>query len=65
MYGVACIIEFFYKLFRIYKEPIITKYNIVTLGYSQSLNIEKARRDLNYCPRISLDEGIIKYAKYE
>lgn len=65
MYFVASVIEFFYKSFRIYREPMITKYTIATLGYSQSLNIEKAKKDLNYKPKITLEEGIKKYAKYE
>lgn len=45
MYGVSSIIEFIYKLFHIYKEPMITKYNICTLGYSQTLNIEKVLKN--------------------
>ena len=65
MYFVASAIECFYKLFRIYKEPMITKYTIATLGYSQNLNIEKAKNDLKYNPKMTLEEGIIKYAKYE
>lgn len=65
MYFVASVIEAFYKLFRIYKEPMITKYTIATLGYSQSLNIEKAKQDLGYKPKITLEEGIKKYAEYE
>ena len=63
MYGVSSIIEFIYKLFHIYKEPMITKYNICTLGYSQTLNIEKAKKDLNYIPKMTLSEGIKKYAE--
>ena len=63
MYGVSSIIEFIYKLFSIYKEPMITKYNICTLGYSQTLNIEKAKKDLNYIPKMTLSEGIKKYAE--
>lgn len=65
MYFVASVIEAFYKLFRIYKEPMITKYTIATLGYSQSLNIEKAKQDLGYIPKITLEEGIKKYAEHE
>ena len=63
MYGVSSIIEFIYKIFHIYKEPMITKYNICTLGYSQTLNIEKAKKDLNYIPKMTLSEGIKKYAE--
>ena len=62
MYFVASVIELFYKLFRIYKEP---KYTIATLGYSQSLNIEKAKKDLDYNPKITLEEGKKKYAEHE
>ena len=65
MYFVASIIELVYKTFHIYKEPMITKYNIATLGYSQSLDITKAKADLKYKPKITLEEGIIKYARYE
>lgn len=65
MYFVASVIELFYKLFRIYKEPMITKYTIATLGYSQSLNIEKAKKDLDYNPKITLEEGIKKYAEHK
>lgn len=63
MYVISSIIEFFYKTFHVYKEPLITKYNICTLGYSQTLDIEKAKKDLKYIPKITLSEGIKKYAK--
>ena len=63
MYGVSSTIEFIYKIFHIYKEPMITKYNICTLGYSQTLNIEKAKKDLKYIPKMTLSEGIEKYAE--
>lgn len=63
MYWISSIIEFIYKVFHIYKEPMITKYNICTLGYSQTLNIEKAKKDLNYIPKMTLSEGIKKYAE--
>ena len=63
MYWVSSVIEFIYKLFHIYKEPMITKYNICTLGYSQTLNIEKAKKELNYIPKMTLSEGIKKYAE--
>lgn len=63
MYGVSDIIEGIYKILHIYKEPMITKYTICTLGYSQTLNIEKAKKDLNYIPKMTLSEGILKYAE--
>ena len=63
MYFVAGILEGIYKLFGIYKEPSLTKYTVLTLGYSQTLNIEKARKDLNYKPLMTIEEGIVKYAE--
>ena len=42
---------------------MLTKYNICTLGYSQTLNIKKAQKDLKYKPKITLSEGIKKYAE--
>lgn len=60
--SAAAVLELFYKVFHIYKEPVITKYTICTLGYSQTLNIDKAKQDLGYKPKMTLSEGIKKYA---
>ena len=65
LYGVACLAERIYRLFRLSGEPPFTRYTICTLGYSQTLNIEKAERELGYRPMISLSAGIRKYAKGE
>ena len=62
MYRVAGLLELSYKIRRKYEEPVITKYTMLTLGYSQTLNIEKAKADLGYEPKITLSEGIKKYA---
>jgi nucleoside-diphosphate-sugar epimerase len=63
LYVLAVMIERVYKLFRIHREPPITRYTVCTLGYSQTLDISKARRDLGYIPKVSLDEGIKHYAE--
>lgn len=63
LYALSCLIERLYKIFRIYKEPIFTKYSICTLAYSQTLDISKARNELNYVPQMTLQEGIMKYAE--
>ena len=60
---LASLLEGVYKFLRIYKEPSITRYTVMTLGYSQTLNIESAKKDLNYKPVMTLEEGIIKYAE--
>lgn len=63
VYGYSCIVEFIYKLLHIYKEPTLTKYNVCTLGYSQTLDISKAKKDLGYEPKITIQQGIQKYAE--
>ncbi len=40
------------------KEPVITCYSIGVLAKSQTLNIEAAKKDLGYTPRISIAEGL-------
>ena len=60
-YNFARIIEAIYKFFHIYKEPFITKYTITTLGYSQTLDISAAKKDLNYIPKKTLCQSIDDY----
>lgn len=46
------------------KEPLLTRYGIGVMSYSQTLSIEKAKRELNYQPIISLNEGIKRYVDW-
>lgn len=64
LYGVACITEKIFKTFNIEKEPTLTRYTVCTLGFSQTLNIEKAKEKLGYKPKITLEEGINAYGKW-
>ena len=64
LYFIASLLEVIYKIFRLKKEPIITKYTLCTLGFSQTLNIDKAKNKLNYKPKITLEEGINLYGKW-
>ena len=57
-------LEIIYKFFRIKKEPPITKYTLYLMRYSQTLNIDKAKRKLGYQPKISILEGVKKYVKH-
>ena len=45
-------------------EPRLTRYGIGLLGYSQTLSIAAARQSLGYSPKISIDEGIARYASW-
>lgn len=62
--GLAVFLEKSYRLLKIYQEPMFTLYSYYLLRYSQTLNIDKAREELGYSPKISLSEGIAKYARH-
>ncbi len=62
-YNIAGVIEATYRLLKIADEPPLTRYTVCTLGYSQTLDISKAKQDLGYKPTITLSEGIESYAK--
>ncbi|WP_097072689.1 NAD-dependent epimerase/dehydratase family protein [Ureibacillus xyleni] len=61
---VAKLLETTYRLFHIKREPIITPYTMTVLAHSQTLNIDAARSELGYVPRISIDEGINRFAEW-
>ena len=45
-------------------EPRLTRYGVGVLGYSQTLDIARARLELGYAPEMSLDQGIERYARW-
>jgi nucleoside-diphosphate-sugar epimerase len=44
------------------KEPLLTRYTVGVLGRSQTLDITKAMNRLGYKPKISLTEGLERFA---
>lgn len=64
VFGITYLLEKMYTLFSLSKEPLFTKYTLYLLRYSQTLSIEKAKAELGYRPKITLTEGIKKYAKH-
>ncbi|MHA1147127.1 MAG: NAD-dependent epimerase/dehydratase family protein [Promethearchaeota archaeon] len=64
-YAAGSILEIFFKLFRIRKkEPLITRFLASELSKSHYFDISKARRELGYNPRVSLEEGLKRYVDY-
>lgn len=57
-YAIAATIEFVCRNFLRSVEPILTRYNVCLLGRSRTLNIEAARRELGYEPRVPLQVGL-------
>jgi nucleoside-diphosphate-sugar epimerase len=47
------------------KEPLITKYSISLLAFDQTLNIDKAKKDLGYEPIYSFEEGIKNFVEWK
>jgi nucleoside-diphosphate-sugar epimerase len=45
-------------------EPRLTRYGIGLLACSQTLNIDAARRDLKFAPRVSINDGLARYAAW-
>lgn len=64
VYGIASLLETVYRVFRKKGEPMLTRYTVCTLAFSQTLNIEKAKEKLGYTPKITLAEGIEAYGEW-
>jgi nucleoside-diphosphate-sugar epimerase len=45
-------------------EPPLTRYSVTVLGKSRTLDIAAARAELGYRPRVGLDEGIARFARW-
>jgi nucleoside-diphosphate-sugar epimerase len=57
-YSIASLLELASKTILFGKEPILTRYVVGVLSKSQTLNISEAKKDLNYNPKVSINEGI-------
>ena len=61
---IVNLIEKLYSFFKIEGEPPLTLYTLYLLRYSQTLSVEKAKKDLDYKPEITIREGIRNYVRY-
>lgn len=57
-------LERLFKTFMIGSEPPLTQYAVLAFGLSRTLSIEKAIRDLGYQPKIPVEEGIDRFARW-
>jgi len=60
--GVAC--ENIYHALGIKSEPPLTRFIVEQLSTSHWFNINAARRDLGYTPKVSMQEGLVRLAQY-
>ncbi|WP_339482006.1 MULTISPECIES: NAD-dependent epimerase/dehydratase family protein [unclassified Pseudomonas] len=45
-------------------EPLLTRYGVGVLAFSQTLDLSAIRTELGYCPVITQDEGIRQHAQW-
>jgi len=57
---LAKVFEFAYRLAKINTEPPLTRFLVEQLSTAHWFNIDAARRELGYCPRVSFAEGIAR-----
>ena len=50
--------EFFYKIFKIKKDPPMTKFAAKELATSHWFDISKAKKELGYVPKVSIEQGL-------
>jgi nucleoside-diphosphate-sugar epimerase len=54
----GALLELVYNILRLSKEPYITRFLAETVSQSNWFNIDAAKRDLGYIPKISTNEGL-------
>ena len=59
-YTFAIILEFIWKITRQRSRPLLTTYTVKNLGSRLRFSIEKAKKELNWTPPITYEEGMEK-----
>ena len=57
-YVAGWLFEMIYTLFKIKKEPLMTRFLAKQLSTAHWFDISAARRDLGYSPDVSIEEGL-------
>ncbi len=63
-YSIGWLFEVFYTLFRIKKEPPMTRFLAKQLSTAHWFDISAARRDLDYIPDVNIEEGLKRLEDY-
>ncbi|RAL24486.1 NAD-dependent epimerase/dehydratase family protein [Thermoflavimicrobium daqui] len=63
-YLFAGCLEWYARILGREKEPELTRYTVGVLGKSQTLDISKAKQELGYQPKVSIEEGIKRFVKW-
>ncbi len=60
----ATAMELTHRVFRRRGEPRLTRFVVDQMSATHYFNIEAARRDLNYVPKVSTDEGLVRLREW-
>lgn len=63
-YGVGAVCEAVWKIFRFQHEPVLTRYKVAELAHTHTYQIDRARAELGYRPRVSTEEGFVRLAAW-
>lgn len=63
-YALGGVLEAAHWLFRIDKEPLMTRFAASELSQAQWYDISAIKHDLGYSPQVSMDEGFLRTAKW-
>ena len=55
---IAAGLEWLYRKFPFKGEPLLTRYSVCTLAFTRTLNIEKAKLELGYRPKYTMQQGL-------
>jgi nucleoside-diphosphate-sugar epimerase len=61
-YCMGWFLEMIYAIFRPHEEPLMTRFVARELATAHWFDISAARRDLNYQPKVSIEEGLRRLA---
>ena len=62
LYAAACVFEFIYKPFK--KSPPLFRRRVDWYRQNRAFKIDKARQELQYNPRVGIEEGLKRTAKW-
>ncbi len=60
----GAVLEGIYRCFRLQQEPYITRFLAETVSQSNWFRIDAAKKDLGYAPKVTIDEGLQRLAKW-
>jgi nucleoside-diphosphate-sugar epimerase len=64
-HNLAGSLEWIYGLLPAQPEPPLTRYSVFVIAQSATLDISAAQRELDYRPRVSIDEGFEEFMASE